>query len=84
MEINTFDQWVNTLSSALDRARSLGMSEDMIKSSAVEMGNYLYSNVNPDIPENRVLRAMWEVASEPERQAIASTLVKLCDKHGRH
>lgn len=84
MEINTFDQWVNTLSDALNRAKGLGMSGDMLKKSAVEMGNYLYSSVTPDIPENRVLKAMWEVASEPEKEAIAGTLIKLCERHGKH
>ncbi|MCR4419776.1 MAG: DUF3243 domain-containing protein [Clostridia bacterium] len=84
MEISNFDQWVNTLSTAVSKARGMGMSDEMIRSSAVQVGNYLYANVDPDIPENRVLRAMWEVADEPERQAIASTLVKLCDKYGRH
>ncbi|MBC7335854.1 MAG: DUF3243 domain-containing protein [Clostridia bacterium] len=84
MEVTTFDQWVNTLSTALDRAKALGMSPDMIQRSAVEVGNYLYSTVDPDVPENRVLKAMWEVANEPEKEAIASTLVRLCERHGKH
>jgi hypothetical protein len=84
MEVTTFDQWVNTLSTALDRAKALGMSQDMIQRSAVEVGDYLYSTVDPDVPENRVLKAMWEVANEPEKEAIASTLVRLCERHGKH
>lgn len=84
MDITTFDQWVETLSSALDRARMIGMPTEEIKKSAVEMGNFLYQNVDPDVPENRLLREMWEVADDQSKSAIANTLIKLCDKHGKH
>ncbi|MEW6172962.1 MAG: DUF3243 domain-containing protein [Bacillota bacterium] len=81
MEINTFDQWIDVLSDALDKAKTVGMSNNLIKKSAVEMGDFLYSHVDPDAPENRALKAIWEVADSHEKEAIANTLIKLCDKH---
>lgn len=84
MEITTFDQWLNTLSSALDRAKNVGMGQDMIQRSAVQLGDYLYSNVNPDAPENSMLKALWEVADNQEKQAIANTLIKLTERYHKH
>lgn len=81
MEITSFDQWVDVLSDALNKARAAGISEHAIKKSAVQMGNFLYEKVDPDIPENRALKAMWEVADDSEKEAIANTLIKLCEKH---
>jgi hypothetical protein len=81
VEITSFDQWVDVLSDALNRAKEAGMSDRVIRKSAVEMGNFLYEKIDPDIPENRALKAMWDVADGPEKEAIANTLIKLCEKH---
>ncbi|MEW6661527.1 MAG: DUF3243 domain-containing protein [Bacillota bacterium] len=81
MEINSFDQWLNTLSSALDHAETMGMNDNEIAKSATQLGNFLATNVEPDIPENRLLKNLWEQGNEKERQALASMLVKMVKNH---
>lgn len=86
MDINNFDQWINTLSAALDKAKAVGMSDQQINDSAVMLGNLLAENVNPDVPENKVIKALWEQGTEQEKQALASMMVKLVQsyKHTKH
>ena len=81
MQINNFDQWLNTLSSAMDQARAMGMSENEITKSAAQLGNFLATNIEPDIPENRLLKNLWTEGDEKERQALASMLVKMLKNH---
>lgn len=81
MQINNFDQWLHTLSSAMDHARAMGMSENEINKSATQLGNFLATNIEPDIPENRLLKNLWTEGDEKERQALASMLVKMLKNH---
>lgn len=77
MDIRSFDQWVDTLASALKQGRSAGLNDSQITDSAVALGNYLAQNVTPDAPENRVIKSLWEQGTEQEKQALASMMVKL-------
>ena len=77
MDIRTFDQWIDTLSTALDTAEKIGLSHAQIENSAKVFGDYLAANVVPDAPENKVLKALWEHGSEQERQSLASMMVKM-------
>lgn len=79
MDINSFDQWIDTLSSALDKGKTIGMSQEQITSSAVMLGDYLAGSINPDVPENKVLKSLWEQGTEQEKQALASMMVKLVE-----
>jgi len=84
MEINSFENWIDTLANALERAKSIGMSNDAITKSAEQLGNFLAENVEPDIPENKLLKALWENGTENEKKALASMVVKLVKNKGLH
>jgi hypothetical protein len=84
VEIDSFGQWMDTLSEALQRAKSVGMPKEVIKRSAAELGNFLAETVDPDVPENKLLKALWETGTDSERQALASMVVKLVDSKTKH
>lgn len=84
MQISTFDQWVNTLSVALSKADAIGMSDEAITKSATELGNFLASKIEPDIPENKLLKALWETGTDDEKQALASMVVKVVKNEKYH
>ncbi|NLW07359.1 MAG: DUF3243 domain-containing protein [Clostridia bacterium] len=84
MEINSFNQWMDTLAEALQRAESMGMSREVITRSATELGNFLAANVDPDVPENKLLKALWQQGTDSEKQALASMVVKLIDSKIKH
>ncbi|MHC0037632.1 DUF3243 family protein [Pseudoneobacillus sp. C159] len=79
-DINSFDQWKSFLSDRLEEGRKEGLSQEVISDLAYEIGNYLSENVTPDIPENKILSDLWNVASPEEQHAIANLMVKLVQK----
>ncbi|MHB1126749.1 MAG: DUF3243 family protein [Bacillota bacterium] len=84
MDITSFDQWLDTLTTALRGAKASGMTEEQIRKSAVEFGDMLANNVNPDAPENRLLKTLWENGDEKEKQALASMVIKMVEKNRTH
>lgn len=79
MDIRTFDQWVDTLSTALTAGQKAGLSQIQIQNSAKMLGDYLASNVAPDAPENKMLKALWEHGNNQERQSLANMMVKMLE-----
>lgn len=84
MEITSFDQWLDTLTNALERAESAGMTDQLIARSAAQLGDFLAESVEPDAPENRLLKEMWGIADDQEQAAIASLMIKLVRNRKRH
>lgn len=84
MDIKTFDQWMGTLSTALETAQKVGMSENQVHNSARVLGDYLAANVVPDAPENKVLKELWKHGNEQERQGLANMMVKMVQSHTKH
>lgn len=81
MDIRTFDQWIDTLSTALDTAEKVGLSQTRIQNSAKILGDYLAANVVPDAPENKVIKALWEHGTDQERQSLANMMVKMVQSY---
>lgn len=77
----TFERFTQELAERIQAARSMGWSAEDIKRRAAEIGDYLSRHVDPQSPEQRVLKEMWEVADEREQQAIASCVFKMVQKH---
>ena len=59
------------------------MPQNIIEKSAANLGDFLAENINPDIPENRFLRDLWEVASKEEKEASAGAMIKMVEKRIR-
>ncbi|GAB3043891.1 DUF3243 family protein [Virgibacillus ainsalahensis] len=74
--LNDFNSWKGFLSGLLQQAESDGMSEQPLNGIAYEVGDYLANSVEPENSEQAVLKELW-TASQEERQAIASTMMKL-------
>lgn len=74
--VNDWKTWRETLSDNISRARSLGVSEEIIKSMAVKVGNYLSENVCPGTKEEQVLKDLWDVGTPEERKCLASMIFK--------
>ena len=79
MDITSFDQWTETLHKQLELGRELKLSEALIQKGAKLIGDYLAAWVDPDVPENKLLKNLWELADKSEKQAITSLMIKLVD-----
>ncbi|NLC38686.1 MAG: DUF3243 domain-containing protein [Clostridia bacterium] len=84
MQITSWDQWLNTLRMALEKAESIKIPRKILTKSAAELGDVLFENVDPDVPENKLLKKMWEVADDKEKESIANLMIKLVKEHPAH
>lgn len=80
--LENWDQWKSFLGDRLNQAESQGLNEGAINNLAFEIGNYLANQVDPKNEQQRVLSDLWSVASDQEKHAIASVMVKLVENNG--
>lgn len=78
--LDNFSTWKDFLANKVDKAQDHGMTNNAITSFAHHVGDYLSQHVEPENKEERVLKELWDAASEEEQRAIASTMVKLVQK----
>ncbi|MBE6067479.1 MAG: DUF3243 domain-containing protein [Clostridium lundense] len=78
--IDNWNDWKKTLGKAVDLGETVGMSDKTITNIAEKVGTYLSNNVNPHNDQERLLKEMWDAASENDRQVLAKLVVKISDK----
>ncbi|WP_096550703.1 DUF3243 domain-containing protein [Ureibacillus thermosphaericus] len=78
MEIlQNWERWKSFLGQQVENAKNMGLSDNTIEKTAVQIGEYLAKNVDPKNEQERVLADLWSVASEKEKHALASCVMKL-------
>lgn len=77
---DSFDRFRQQLSGQVQRAKSMGASQQDIVAGADHIGDWLSREADPKNPEQRLLKEMWQVASQDEQRSIASSLVKMVDR----
>ena len=77
--LSTYDKWKQFLGERVFNARNSGMSDGTIQKLAVEIGEFLAQKVDPKNDEERVLKELWEVCDEQEKQVMARIMMKLVD-----
>jgi Protein of unknown function (DUF3243) len=80
--LDNWDQWKNFLGDRLHEGESQGLNENTIENLAYEIGDYLAKQVQPKNDQEKILADLWSVASEEEKHAIASIMVKLVENNG--
>lgn len=80
--LENWDQWKSFLGDRLNQAETQGLNEGAINNLAFEIGDYLAKQVDPKNEQERVLADLWSVASDQEKHAIASVMVKLVENNG--
>lgn len=80
--LDNWDQWKNFLGDRLHQGEHQGLSQNAINDLAFEIGNYLANQVDPKNEQERVLSDLWSVATDEEKHAIASVMVKLVENNG--
>ncbi|MEJ9280793.1 DUF3243 domain-containing protein [Ureibacillus thermosphaericus] len=78
MEIlQNWERWKSFLGQQVENAKNMGLSDNTIEKTSVQIGEYLAKNVDPKNEQERVLADLWSVASEKEKHALASCVMKL-------
>ncbi|PKR78684.1 DUF3243 domain-containing protein [Halalkalibacillus sediminis] len=80
--LDNFDQWKDFLGDRLHQAQEKGVEQQTINQLAYEVGEHLATKVESHNEEEALLRDLWNVASEDERHAMASIMVKMVQDEG--
>ncbi len=82
--LQNWEKWTNFLGQQVSDAKESGMPKKIIEQTAVQIGEYLAKNVDPQNEQERVLSDLWSVAEKDEKQAIASCVMKLVQHKTTH
>lgn len=82
--LQNWEQWTGFLGEQVTDAKEKGMPKKMIEKAAVQIGEYLANNVDPQNEQERVLSDLWAVAEKDEKQAIASCVMRLVQQKTNH
>lgn len=80
VDASSWESWKESLSSLVNQAQKLGVSQSMLEEFATEFGDFLDANINPDIPENKAMKELWEVADKKEQKTLARLMIKLSNQ----
>jgi len=69
--------WRASLHGAIQEGRKYGMTDEEIKTLAVEVGDYLAKKVCAGTPEEALLKELWDVATQEERKTLGTLIFKL-------
>ncbi|MFW6034931.1 MAG: DUF3243 domain-containing protein [Halothermotrichaceae bacterium] len=72
-----WDDWKKTLGQAVELGNTVGMSDDTIVAVGSKIGDFLDSVIDPENREQRVIKELWDVATEEEQKALTSILIKM-------
>jgi hypothetical protein len=78
--LDNFPEWRSFLNDRIDHAKQMGMDSNTMNNVAYQLADYLSDKVDPRNEEERLLKDMWDSASEEEQKTLASVLVKYMDK----
>ncbi|ADU51790.1 hypothetical protein Tmar_1681 [Thermaerobacter marianensis DSM 12885] len=75
-----FRQQLTVLADKVRTMENLGMSNEGIAGVVTEVGDWLAREAEPRSAEQRLLKEMWQHASNQEQAQIATALIKLADR----
>mgnify|MGYP003493991502 FL=1 len=82
--LSNWEQWTSFLGAQVSEAKESGMSNKFIEKAAIQIGDYLAKNVDPQNEQERVLSDLWGVADKDEKHAIANCIIKLVENKRKH
>lgn len=75
--INDWRHWKDTIAKAVDLGQMAGLSDETISKVGTKIGNILSSSVDPENREQRLLKELWTVGEDEDRQTLSKLIVKM-------
>lgn len=72
--------WRQTLAQAVNTGESMGMDKKEIVQKAEAVGDFLANSVDPQNPEQGILKELWEAADDSQQQQLAEMLINVVSK----
>ena len=82
--LSNWEHWTSFLGTQVEEAKESGMSNKFIEKAAIQIGDYLAKNVEPQNEQERVLSDLWAVADKDEKHAMANCIIKLVENKRKH
>lgn len=80
LQMQDWSEWRQTLAQAVNAGQEMGMSQREIAQKAEAIGDFLARNVDPQNPEQRILKELWESADERQQQELAKVIVNMVSR----
>ena len=77
--VQDWKKWRESLHLAIEEARKLGWTDDEIKETATQIGDFLADRVCPATPEEELLQELWNAGTADERKTLATLLFKIME-----
>jgi hypothetical protein len=77
--LENFERWKEFLGEQVNKAHAMGMSEEQVTSVAKKMGDYLAAKIDPKNEQERLLKQMWDVGDEQDRQSLARMMIRMSE-----
>lgn len=74
---SNWQSWKSYLGKAVEFAEELGISKERINKLAFHAGELLAENIPPSNPEQKVMKELWEGATQEEKEVIARLMTKI-------
>lgn len=78
LDTSSWENYKKSLGSATRAAEDFGVSDRVIAGFATTFGEFLNQNAHADLPENRAIQELWNVADKKEKHTLAKLMVQLC------
>ncbi|MCK8824948.1 DUF3243 family protein [Fuchsiella alkaliacetigena] len=77
--LDSFEQFREMLARQVSIAEDMGMSQDMLTDLSNQVAEFLSNNVEPRTQEQKILKELWEVATEEEKNTLSKLLLKMVE-----
>ena len=75
--MNDWDKWKKTLNGAISMGETVGLSDNTITNIGSKVGDFLAHNVDPESPQQRVLKELFTVSSSSEKEVLSNVIIKM-------
>ena len=70
-------QFPQELARVIEDGEKHGVTDEMMVKGMVSVGNLMGQFVKPDSPEEALMKEMWEIADDNEKNTIAKLVLKM-------
>lgn len=79
--IDNWHDWKDTLRKAINLGDKVGLTDETMANVGSSIGSFLSHNVDPENKEERLLKELWSVANDHEKDTMTKVLIKMIKIH---
>ncbi len=72
----SLDDFPRELAEVIEEGKKHGISDELMVKGMISIGNLLGKFVKPDSPEEALMKEMWELATDDEKNMLANLVLR--------